>query len=113
MALYDPSGVDVPLNFDIINQSIVMGKTKVSPMHATATPRLELYAAVLGVELFEFIQRELYLKIATAGFFSDSKVALGYITNEKSRFYVYVSNRVERIRQSTSSHQWNFIQTGG
>ncbi len=98
-------------NGKTLDASFFMGETKVAPIHATTIPRLELCAAVLGVELFEFIRRELYLKIATARFFSDSKVALGYITNTKRRFYVYVSNRVERIRQSTSSQQWNFIQT--
>ncbi|XP_057209258.1 uncharacterized protein LOC130566061 isoform X1 [Triplophysa rosa] len=35
-------------------------------------------------------------------FFCDSKVVLGYIHNESRRFFVYVHNRVQRIRQSTS-----------
>ena len=39
-------------------------------------------------------------------YYSDSKFILGYITNESRRFYVYVSNRVERIRRSSAPHQW-------
>lgn len=42
-------------------------------------------------------------------FFSDSKVVLGYINNEQRRFYVYVSHRVQRIRQATSPHQWKYV----
>ncbi len=52
-------------------------------MNATTIPGLELYAAVLGVELFEFLQQKLDLKIGVARFFSDSKVALGYINETR------------------------------
>lgn len=34
---------------------------------------------------------------------------LGYINNEQRRFYVYVSNRVQRIRQATSPQQWKYV----
>lgn len=44
-------------------------------------------------------------------FFTDSKVVLGYIFNESRRFYVYVHNRVQRIRRSTKASQWNYVST--
>ena len=43
-------------------------------------------------------------------FYTDSKVALGYINNE-TRTFVYVSNRVERIRKSTRPEQWHYVPT--
>ena len=91
--------------------SFVMGKTKLAPTHATSTPRLELCAAVLGVELFELVSEEIDLNIDSNTFYSDSRVVLGYIHNETRRFYVYVSNRVERIRRATTPQQWCYVPT--
>ena len=36
---------------------------------------------------------------------------LGYIHNTTRRFYVYVSNRVERIRKFSSPEQWHYVPT--
>ncbi len=38
-------------------------------------------------------------------------MVLGYIYNEKRRFHVYVSNRVQRIRTSTSPEQWHYVSS--
>lgn len=72
-----------------------MGKAKLSPEQTV--PRLELCAAVLAVELAEFITSEIDIPLDDTTYFTDSKVVLGYICNETRRFYVYVSNRVLRI----------------
>ena len=42
-------------------------------------------------------------------FYTDSKVVLGYIYNASKRFYVYVANRVQRIRKSTNPDQWSYV----
>ena len=47
----------------------------------------------------------------TGLYYSDSKVVLSYISNDSRRFYVYVSNRVERIRRTSAPHQWNYVVT--
>ncbi|XP_048759484.2 uncharacterized protein LOC125669080 [Ostrea edulis] len=44
-------------------------------------------------------------------FYSNSQVVLGYITNETRRFYVYVGNRVSRIRSSSNPDQWHYVPT--
>ena len=79
--------------------------------HATTIPRLELCAAVLGAELSELITEELQQKPESVSYYSDSKVVLGYISNDSRRFYVYVSNRVERIRRTSAPHKWNYVVT--
>ena len=94
-----------------VQVSFVLGKAKLTPSRATTIPRLELCAAVLGVELTELVTQELDMDLETATYYSDSKVVLGYITNESRRFYVYVSNRVEQIRKSSSSSQWCYVPT--
>ncbi|KAI4883907.1 hypothetical protein NFI96_004101 [Prochilodus magdalenae] len=87
----------------------VFGKSKLAPVRETTIPRLELCAAVLAVDITEFVLSELHLKIDSVTFFTDSRIVLGYINNETRRFYVYVSNRIERIRQSTSPEQWRYV----
>eukprot|EP00079_Xenopus_tropicalis_P026785 XP_012820751.2 PREDICTED: uncharacterized protein LOC101731053 [Xenopus tropicalis] len=87
----------------------IMGKAKLTPQPEHTIPRLELCAAVLAVEMAELITSEIDLQLSEAEFYTDSKVVLGYICNETRRFYVYVSNRILRIRRSTHLKQWHYV----
>ncbi|KAI4901242.1 hypothetical protein NFI96_027279, partial [Prochilodus magdalenae] len=89
----------------------ILGKAKLVPVSKPTIPRLELCAAVLAVEMAELIIDEIDLKMDTVKFYCDSKVVLEYIHNEVKRFYVYIHNRVQRIRQSTKPEQWYFVPT--
>lgn len=87
----------------------ILGKAKLTPQLEPTIPRLELCAAVLAVEMSDFILHEIDIKPDEVRLYSDSKVVLGYIYNESRRFYVYVHNRVQRIRQSTRPEQWYYV----
>ncbi|XP_056400056.1 uncharacterized protein LOC130294377 [Hyla sarda] len=89
----------------------VMGKTKLAPYPEHTVPRLELCAAVLAVEVAELITSKLDIDLKDVAFYTDSKVVLGYIYNETRRFYVYVNNRVLRIRRSVHPKQWHYVPT--
>lgn len=89
----------------------VMGKSKLAPRPAHTVPRLELCAAVLAVEMYELVRSELDIKIDNVTFFTDSRIVLGYIHNSSKRFYMYVANRVTRIRLSTQPDQWRYVPT--
>lgn len=89
----------------------VLGKAKLAPRPELTIPRLELCAAVLAVDIAEFITAELDIQIDDISYFTDSKVVLGYTHNEKHRFYVFVNNRVKRIRRFSSPTQWHFVST--
>ena len=93
------------------NVGFIMGKSKVSPMHGHSIPRLELCAAVLGVQISETISTELDIDRESFRFYTDSKVVLGYIYNTTKRFYMYVANRVERIRKTSLPDQWSYVPT--
>ena len=41
----------------------------------------------------------------------DSQVVLGYIRNDARRFHVFVANRVQQIRDSSSPSQWQYVRT--
>ena len=94
-----------------VKVSFVLGKAKLTPNHATTIPRLEICAAVMGVEMADLIIDELDQKPDAVTYYPDSRVVLGYIVNESRRFYVYVSNRVERIRRSSTPQQWRYVHT--
>ncbi|XP_067306911.1 uncharacterized protein [Pseudorasbora parva] len=94
-----------------VEVGFILGKAKLAPQYEPTIPRLELCAAVLAVEVAELIQDELDMKLDAIKFFCDSKVVLGYIHNQTKRFYVYVHNRVRRIRQSTRPDQWFYVNT--
>lgn len=59
----------------------------------------------------ETITAEIAVKFDDITFYTDSCVVLGYIYNEKRRFHVYVSNRIQRIRRSTNPEQWHYVSS--
>ncbi|XP_062393459.1 uncharacterized protein LOC134080863 [Sardina pilchardus] len=89
----------------------IMGKAKLAPLPNHTVPRLELCAAVLAVDVAELIVQELDYKPDSLKFYTDSKVVLGYICNVTRRFYLYVSNRVQKIRKYTLPEQWHYVPT--
>jgi hypothetical protein len=89
----------------------IMGKSKVAPKLASSVPRLELCAAVLGIEIACIIPDQLDVSADHFKFFTDCKIVLGYIYNRTKRFLTYVSNRIQRILTFASANQWNFIAT--
>ena len=94
-----------------ISVSLLFGRSKIAPTHSTSIPRLELCSAVLATKAVRMIRRELDVKVDEEIYYSDSKVVLGYIQNESRRFYVYVANRVQMIRNTTEPSQWRYIDT--
>jgi len=90
---------------------LIMGKAKLAPQPVHTVPRLELCAAVLAAEMADTICSEMDIEMHAVKFFTDSRIALGYIHNNSRRFYVYVSNRVNRIRKSSHPQQWQYVAT--
>ena len=92
-----------------IHCTLVMGKSRVAPLKPVTVTRLELTAAVCSLRISQQLRRELSYHIDQEYFWTDSKVVLGYISNESRRFHVFVANRVQEIQNSTSVEQWNHI----
>ncbi|XP_033728036.1 uncharacterized protein LOC117317344 [Pecten maximus] len=91
--------------------SFVLGKAKVAPSHGHTIPRLELCAALLATQLKDTVTRQLDYDMDNITMYTDSRVILGYIQNERRRFYIYVGNRVDQIRHSTKPEDWRYVST--
>ena len=94
-----------------IHCSFVIGKARVAPLKPVTVPRLELTAAVVSVKTSAQLQRELDYEGVEEVFWTDSKVVLGYISNETRRFHIFVSNRVQQIQEQSSPEQWHYVDT--
>ena len=51
------------------------------------------------------LRRELDIPVASEKFWTDSQVALGYISNEVRRFKTFIANHVQFIREITKVQQ--------
>ncbi|XP_033114267.1 uncharacterized protein LOC117114688, partial [Anneissia japonica] len=89
--------------------SLVMSKCRVTPLKTMTIPRLELTAAMVSARIARILREELKYPNLVEHFWSDSKVALGYISNDSRRFHVFVANRVQTIRNLSEPTQWHYI----
>ena len=71
-----------------VSISLVYGQAKVALVTPTSIPRLELCGAVLAVQAAQRVIKEIDMEITDLTYYTDSKVVLGYITNESCQFYV-------------------------
>ena len=94
-----------------IHCTLVMAKSRVAPLKPITIPRLELTAALVSAKVSAFLQKELEYNEMEIFYWTDSKVVLGYIGNDARRFHVFVSNRVQQIRDLTLPSQWRYVDT--
>jgi hypothetical protein len=90
---------------------LVMAKSRVAPLKPVTIPRLELTATLVSAKVSAFLQKELEYEEMKLFYWTDSKVVLGYISNDARRFHVFVSNRVQQICDLTSPSQWRYVDT--
>ena len=92
-----------------VHVSLLMAKGRVAPVKAMTTPRLELTAAVVSVNVSTMLKKELCYDDIEELYHSDSSVVLSYLNNEARRFHTYVGNRVQYIRDRSDPKQWHFV----
>ena len=94
-----------------ISVSLIMAKSRVSPLKPPTVPRLQLTAALLSCNVGALVKSELEINNLHDTYWIDNKVALGYILNDSKRFRIYVANRARKIRDQTEAKQWRYIST--
>ena len=96
---------------DKVSTRLTLAKSRVAPLKMVTIPRLELTAALTSVRVSTFLNEELDFENITNVYWTDSTVVLGYIANDSRRFHVYVANRIQQIRDSTSVEDWCHVST--
>ncbi|XP_050951513.1 uncharacterized protein LOC127154148 [Labeo rohita] len=91
--------------------SLLMGKSRVSPLKQITIPRLELTAATVAVKMDKILRQELQISLQQSVFWTDSTTVLNYIGNESARFKTFVANRISLIRDATTPLQWRFVKS--
>ncbi|XP_077968809.1 uncharacterized protein LOC120340131 [Styela clava] len=94
-----------------IHCEFIAGKSRVAPLKSISIPRLELSAAVIAVKLSAMIQKESKYKFDEVTFWSDSTSVLQYINNVKTRFKIFVGNRLSVIHEHSKPKQWRYVGT--
>ncbi|WP_253302409.1 DUF1759 domain-containing protein [Wolbachia endosymbiont of Psylliodes chrysocephala] len=81
--------------------TLLLAKTRISPVKPITLPRLELMAALT-------VQQVDYLRNRPVFFWSDSMVTLTWIKT-KGNWNTFVDNRVKEIRKLSTVDQWNHV----
>ena len=71
-----------------VHCSLVMDKALVAPLKIVTIPRLELTTATVSVRVATMLKEGLDYEELHEFYYTDSKVVLGFISNESSRFQV-------------------------
>ncbi|XP_022165278.1 uncharacterized protein LOC111030191 [Myzus persicae] len=88
-------------------------KTKLAPVKKLTVPRLELNAAVLLARWLGRLRHILapQLNIINTHAWSDSTIALSWLTVPHDSFKTYVSNRVYQVHNILPNCQWHHIES--
>ena len=92
-----------------IHTALVASKVRVCHLKVQTIPRLELQSAILSARLEKSVKSAITIPLLQSTYWTDSKITLAYIQNEKRRFNVFVSNRVQMIKRFTCSDDWRHI----
>ena len=89
--------------------TLVMAKSKITPMKSQTTPRLELLASLVAARLSHFIAEKLKPKLGhmETTLWSDSEIVLHWLCSKKLPDS-FVSKRIEEIKKLMRQHQWRY-----
>ena len=78
---------------------------------SVSIPRLELMAALLGLQLALKVSKAMELDMATGTFWSDSAKVLHWVRSYSHRFKPFATNRISGEQQATTPSQWRYVPT--
>ena len=92
-----------------VHTSLIISKTKVSPIKRLSIPRLELCGAQVLTRLLHRVKKVLKIPVNAIFAWTDSTVVLGWLAGSPRRFKTFVGNRVSYIIDQLPPERWRHV----
>lgn len=96
---------------DEVHCNILTSKTRVAPVKMISIPRLELCACEMLAKLMRRVRSKCRLEHAPYYLYTDSSIALSWISNYPSNLKVFVANRVAAIQRNSNALDWQHVSS--
>ena len=89
---------------------LLIGKSRLVPDNMTM-PRAELFASVINTHAGEIVRKALYKHVKKSTKYTDSQIALHWITNDARVLKPWVRNRCIEVRRLTDVSAWRYVKS--
>ena len=86
--------------------SLIASKNRIAPLKIIDIVRLELAAAVLGIRLRIFIEKESGFEYEEVYHITDSEIVKAMISKQSYGFNTYAENRIGEIQRFSNENEW-------
>ncbi|XP_018401691.1 PREDICTED: uncharacterized protein LOC108778879 [Cyphomyrmex costatus] len=107
-------GACIYIRIEGINEyrlELLCSKSRIAPLKTISLPRLELSAALLLAQLLEKVRNAFDLSRNAIFLWSDSTIALNWLTSPSRKWSTFVANRVGEIQSLTKTECWGHISS--